>query len=117
MSDRYLIEAIEASGYREYKDVNWDDLPSDKRTAVILASELVALRPDLFVEDNPDVVFIIQRTFENGTIGCSLPKKSLSELLKTPPYDDSKICSYSLSDEKILKKLYKGTGRNWELIK
>lgn len=117
MKDEILIEAIEASGYRELKDVNWDDLPSDKRTALILASELIAMRPDLFVEDNPDIVFVIQRTFENGSVGCSLPKRNLSELLKTPPYDDSKIGSYSLKEEKIIKTVYKGTGTKWEMVK
>ena len=112
-----LISAIKESGFYEYKDVNLEDLPSIQRSAIILAGELLSFRPDLFTEYNPDVVFVIQRTFENGSVGCSLPKKSLTELLKTPPYDDSVICSYSLKDEKILKKLYKGTGTKWEVSK
>lgn len=115
--DEELIEAIKDSGFYEYGEVNLEDLPSIQRSAIILAGELLSFRPDLFAEYNPDVVFIIQRTFENGSVGCSLPKKSLSELLKTPPYDDSVICSYSLKDEKILKKLYKGTGTKWEVSK
>lgn len=117
LGDDILIEAIENSGYREYKDVNLDDLPNDKRSAIILARELISLRPDLYSEESPDVVFVIQRTFENGVVGCSLPKKSLTELLETPPYADSKICSYSLKDGKILKTVYKGTGTRWELKK
>lgn len=118
MTDEILYEAIEVSGYWELKDVNWDDLPVEKRALLILATELSLLRPDLFLKHDPDVVFIIQRTFENGIVGCcSLPKKSLGELLKTPPYDDLVVCSYSLKDEKILQKIYKGTGTRWELIK
>ena len=115
--DEELISAIKESGFYEYKDVNLEDLPSVQRSAIILAGALLSFRPDLFNENNPDVVFVIQRTFENGSVGCSLPKKSLTELFKTPPYDDSVICSYSLKDEKILKKLYKGTGTKWEVSK
>lgn len=112
-----LIEAIKDSGFYEYREVNLDDLPKLQKSAIILAGALLSFRPDLFSEYDPDVVFVIQRTFENGIIACSLPKKSLSELLRTPPYDDSVICSYSLKDEKILKKLYKGTGTKWEVSK
>lgn len=112
-----LIEAIKDSGFYEYREVNLDDLPKLQKSAIILAGALLSFRPDLFSEYDPDVVFVIQRTFENGIIACSLPKKSLSELLRTPPYDDSVICSYSLKDEKILKKLYKGTGTKWEIVK
>jgi len=115
--DEELIAAIKESGFYEYKDVNLDDLSSLQRSAITLAGALLSFRPDLFNENNPDVVFVIQRTFENGTVAHSLPKKSLSELLDTAPYDDSIICSYSLKDEKILKKLYKGTGTRWEVSK
>lgn len=115
--DEELISAIKESGFYEYKDVNLEDLTSVQRSAIILAGALLSFRPDLFIEHDPDVVFVIQRTFENGSVGCSLPKKNLTELLKTPPYDDSVICSYSLKDEKILKKLYKGTGTKWEVSK
>lgn len=114
--DEELIEAIKDSGFYEYGEVNLDDLPKLQKSAIILAGALIPLRPDLF-ENNPDIVFIIQTTFENGTVGCSYPKKSLSELLKNPPFDDSVICSYSLKDEKVLKKIYRGTGTNWELVK
>lgn len=115
--DEELISAIKESGFYEYKDVNLEDLSSVQRSAIILAGALLSFRPDLFIEYGLDVVFVIQRTFENGSVGCSLPKNSLTELLKTPPYDDSVICSYSLKDEKILKKLYKGTGTKWEVLK
>lgn len=115
--DEELISAIKESGFYEYKDVNLEDLPSVQRSAIILAGALLSFRPDLFIEHDSDVVFVIQRTFENGSVGHSLPKKSLTELFETPPYDDSVICSYSLKNEKILKKLYKGTGTKWEIIK
>ena len=115
--DDKLVEAIRESGFYEYGEVNLDDLPKLQKSAIILAGALIPFRPDLFVENNHDVVFLIQTTFENGAVGCSFPKKSLSELLKTPPYADSKICSYSLKEEKILKTVYKGTGTRWELKK
>ena len=114
--DDELIEAIKDSGFYEYGEVNLDDLSKLQKSAIILAGALIPLRPDLF-ESNPDIVFIIQTTFENGAVGCSYPKKSLTELLKNPPFDDSVICSYSLKDEKVLKKIYRGTGTNWELVK
>lgn len=114
--DEELIEAIKDSGFYEYGEVNLDDLPKLQKSAIILAGALIPLRPDLF-DNNPDVVFIIQTTFENGRVSCSFPKKSLSELLKNPPFNDSAIYSYSLKDEKILKKLYKGTGTKWEIVK
>lgn len=115
--EEVLIEAIKDSGFYEYREVNLDDLPKLRKSAIILAGALVSFRPDLFSEYDPDVVFTIQRIFENGVIGNSLPTKSLSKLLETPPYDDSFICSYSLKDEKILKKIYKGTGTKWEVLK
>ena len=114
--DEELIYAIKDSGFYEYGEVNLDDLPKLQKSAIILAGALIPLRPDLF-DNNPDVVFIIQTTFENGAVGCSFPKKSLSELLKNPPFDDSAIYSYSLKDERILRKLYKGTGTKWEIVK
>ena len=115
--EKELIEAIKDSGFYEYKDVNLDDLSVVQRSAIILAGALLPFRPDLFIDNDPNVVFVIQRVFENGTVGSSLPAKSLSKLLETPPYDDSIICSYSLKDEKILKKIYKGTGTKWEVLK
>lgn len=114
--DEELIEAIKDSGFYEYGEVNLDDLPKLQKSAIVLAGALIPLRPDLF-DNNPDVVFIIQTTLENGSFSYSLPKKSLSELLLNPPYDDSVICSYSVKDGSILRKLYKGTGTKWEIIK
>jgi len=116
-TDEELILAIKESGFYEYQNVNLDDLPILQKSAIILAGALLPFRPDLFIANDPYIVFVIQRTFENGSMGCSLPKKNLSELLGTPPFDDSVICSYSLKDEKILKKLYKGTGTKWEVLK
>lgn len=115
--DEELIEAIKDSGFYEYGEVNLDDLPKLQKSAIILAGALIPFRPDLFNEINSDVTFIIKTTSENGAISYSLPKKNLSKLLQEPPYDDSVICSYSLKDEKILKKLYKGTGTKWEVSK
>ena len=115
--EKELIEAIKDSGFYEYKDVNLNDLSIIQKSAIILARALLSFRPDLFEINNQDLVFTIQRTFENGVVGNSLPTKSLSKLLDTPPYDDSIICSYSLKDEKILKKIYKGTGTKWEVLK
>ena len=112
MKDEVLIEAIELSGYKEYKDVNLDDLPPVNRSAVILAGELIALRPDLY-SDNPDIVYILERVLENGTLVYELPKKNLSELLKKEPFDDLRICTYSLSEEKISKRIYCGNGTKW----
>ena len=115
--EKELIEAIKDSGFYEYKDVHLNDLSIIQKSAIILARALLSFRPDLFEINNQDLVFTIQRTFENGVVGNSLPTKSLSKLLETPPYDDSIICSYSLKDEKILKKIYKGTGTKWEVLK
>ena len=115
MKDEVLIEAIELSGYKEYKDVNLDDLPPINRAAVVLAGELIALRPDLY-SDDPDTLYILERMLENGTAVYELPKKNLSELLKKEPFDDLRICTFSLSKEKILKRIYRGTGTKWEKL-
>lgn len=116
--DEELISAIKESGFYEYKDVNLEDLTSVQRSAIILAGALLPFRPDLFNEnEDPDTVFIIKRTLENGSVVCSYPEKKLSKLLNEPPFDDSVICSYSLKDSKILKNLYKGTGTKWEVSK
>ena len=80
--DEELIFAIKESGFYEYKDVNLEDLTSVQRSAIILAGALLSFRPDLFIEHDPDIVFVIQRTFENGSVGHSLPKKSLTELFE-----------------------------------
>lgn len=115
--DSELVDAIKSSGFYEYKDVNLDDLPSVQRSAIILAQALVSFRPDLFINNNPDIFFVMRRTLENGSYAFELPKRSLSELLKRPPFDDSVICSYSFKEEKVLNVIYKGTGTKWELAK
>lgn len=116
--DKTLIECINASGYYECEkdDVNVEDLPFGKRIGVILAGEILALRPELRSQEC-DVVYIKKVILENGDETFSLPSKSLSIFLKDPPFVDSSIYTYSLKDEKLLKKLYKGTGTDWERIK
>lgn len=116
LGDDILLDCINNSGYYEYKDVNLDDLPNDKRISIILAGELLALRPEL---KNPDsnLVYIQKTILETGKEVYSLPSKSLSNFLKEPPYTDSSIWTYSLEKNKLMKKVYKGNGRDWEKIK
>ena len=114
--DETLIEYIKASGYYDYENVNPDDLPNDKRVAIILAGELLALRPEL-QNPNPDIVYVKKVVEDSGKVVYDLPSKSLSTLLKDPPYNDSTIWTYSLKETKLLKKLYKGTGVAWERVK
>lgn len=114
--DETLIECIKASGFYEYENVNLDDLPNDKRIAVILAGEILDLRPEL---KNPesDVLYIKKEILENGNVAYSLPSKSLSKFLKEPPFDGCHIFTYSIKDEKFLKRIYKGNGTDWERVK
>lgn len=114
--DETLTECIKASGFYEYENVNLDDLPNDKRIAVILAGEILALRPEL-KNVNFDVVYIKKVILENGDETFSLPSKSLARFLKDPPFVDSTIYTYSVKEEKLLKKLYKGNGTDWERVK
>ena len=113
--DEILIDCIEKSGYYEHQDVNLDDLPNDKRIAIILAGELLALRPEL-ITSNSDEVYILEFIMENGASSHSLPTKNLGSLLRKEPYDDSSIWLYSVKKEKFLRKLYKGTGTKWEAV-
>lgn len=117
-NDETLIECIKASGYYEYEDYDVDinDLPNDKRVAVILAGEILALRPELKSQEC-DVVYIRRVILENGNESFSLPSKSLSAFLNDPPFADSSIYSYSLKEGKLLKRLYKGTGTDWERVR
>lgn len=114
-SDETLIECIKASGYYECENdgVNVNDLPFGKRVGVILAGELLALRPELEKNDG-DIVYIKRTVEENGSFNYSLPTKSISNLLKDPAYSESSIWSYSMKDGKLLKRLYQGTGTSWE---
>lgn len=116
LGDDILIECIKDSGYFEYQNVNLDDLPNDKRIAIILAGEILALRPEL---KNPDsnTMYVKKVILENGDETFRLPSKSLSTFLKEPPFVDSSIYTYSIKDEKLLKKIYKGTGTDWERVK
>ena len=116
LGDDVLIECIKDSGYYEYQNVNLDDLPNDKRIAIILAGEILALRPEL-EKENSDVVYIKKVILENGDETFSLPSKSLARFLKDPPFVDSTIYTYSVKEEKLLKKLYKGNGTGWEKVK
>ena len=114
--DEVLMECIKASGFYEYEKVNVDDLPNDKRVAVILAGEVLTLRPEL-KDQALDVVYIKRVILENGDDTFSLPSKSLSTFLKDPPFVDSSIYTYSIKEEKLLNKIYKGTGIDWERVK
>ena len=116
LGDHVLIDCINNSGYYEYKDVNLDDLPNDKRISIILAGELLALRPELKNPDS-DTVYVKKVILENGDETFSLPSKSLSNFLKESPFVDSTIYTYSIKKEKLIKKIYKGTGTAWERIK
>ncbi|WP_405291903.1 hypothetical protein [Methanobrevibacter sp.] len=115
--DETLIDCIKASGYYECEDdgINIDDLPNDKRVAIILAGELLDLRPEL-KNPNSDVVYIKRVILENGDDTFSLPSKSLSTFLRDLPFVDSSIYTYSIKEEKLLKRIYKGTGTNWEKV-
>lgn len=116
LGDDILIDCINNSGYYEYEDINLDDLPNDKRIAIILAGEILALRPELKKNDS-DVVYIKKEFLENGDEIYSLPSKSLSKFLKEPAYEECSIWTYSIKDEKLIKKIYQGTGTKWERIK
>lgn len=113
MNDDALLEVIENSGYYEFKNENVEDLPVEKKAIVILVDELFDLRPELKKFDS-DILYVIKDFLENGTPVYSLPSQSLSTLLKEPPYDGCSIFTYSIKEGKLLKRIYKGTGINWE---
>ena len=112
LGDDILIECIEQSGCYQYENVNLDDLPNDKRVAIILAKELLSLRPDLKTK-NSDICYIEKIILDNGRETFGLPSNSLSSILSQPAYDDSSIWTYSLKENKLLGMLYKGTGTGW----
>lgn len=112
--DDVLREAIESSGYYEYKDTPADlrneELTYKQQVPLILARELVKFRPDLLNAVDKDVVFIVC----NGSSTYSLPSVDLTALLENEkPYSDAIIGTYSLSERKLVKKLYKGDGTKW----
>ena len=117
--DDILREAINLSGYYKIGDdvpVCLDDtidISFDEQVSIVLARELKKFRPDLFKEKNKDVVYIIC----NGD-SYQLPSIDLTDLLQTQkPFSDAKILTYSLSEKKILKCIYKGDGTKWVLCK
>ena len=113
--DEILKEAIESSGYYSFlmepfdltlrnENMNYMD-----QVALVLAHEVVRFRPDLLKEKNQDVVYVV-----SSESGYSLPSSDLTSLLETEkPFDDAVISTYSLSERKLVKKLYKGDGVKW----
>lgn len=116
--DELLIKAIEESGYYDYSDVSVrldmdDGIDFQKQVSILLARELEKFRPDLFQERNRDLVYVVC----NGKYNYSLPSSDLTNLMETEkPYDDSFIGVFSLSERKLISKLYKGDGTRWVLI-
>ena len=118
--DEVLKEAIAAAGYYEYEDVDCnlrnDDLPYGLQVSLVLARALKTIRPDLFEERNSDLVYVICNG--EGHSNYTLPSLDLTSLMESQkPYDDAYIAVYSLSERKILSKLYKGDGTKWVLMK
>lgn len=113
--DEILKEAIESSGYYSFlmepfdltlrnENMNYMD-----QVALVLAHEVVRFRPDLLQERNQDIVYVV-----SSESGYSLPSSDLTSLLETEkPFDDAVISTYSLSERKLIKKLYKGDGVKW----
>ena len=114
---RKALDYVDVEGNEEIRaDMENEDYPLDLQVQIILAKAVLALRPDLRRTKDKDVVYIVKSVI-NGKETYSLPSDSLDELLKgTLPYDDSMICTYSISQKKILKKLYRGTGTIWECL-
>lgn len=111
--DEVLREAVESSGFYVYKDcpcnLRDDSMNYMDQVALVLAREVIKFRPDLLEESNQDIVFVV-----SSESGYSLPSPDLTSLLENEkPFDDSVISSYSLSERKIIKKLYKGDGIRW----
>lgn len=113
--DEILKEAIESSGYYSFlmepfdltlrnENMNYMD-----QVALVLAHEVVRFRPDLLQERNQDIVYVV-----SSESGYSLPSSDLTSLLENEkPFDDAVISTYSLSERKLIKKLYKGDGVKW----
>lgn len=113
--DNLLKTAIEYSGFYMRKDVDVTlddscDLSFDEQVELLLARELVKFRPDLMTKQDKDIVYIVC----DGDKNYSLPSNDLTSLLEEEkPYDDAVIAVYSLTDKKIVNKLYKGDGTKW----
>ena len=85
-----------------------------KRTKddLLLAREVARSRPDLLdAEPNKDLVYVVNN---GGGDDYSLPSSDLTALLENEkPYDHAVIGVYSLSEMKLVHKLYKGNGTKW----
>ena len=113
--DEILKEAIESSGYYSFLKEPFDltlrneNMNYMDQVALVLAREVVKFRPDLLQEKNQDIVYVV-----SSESGYSLPSSDLTSLLETEkPFDDAVISTYSLSERKLIKKLYKGDGVKW----
>ena len=113
--DEILKEAIESSGYYQFLKEPFDltlrneNMNYMDQVALVLAREVVKFRPDLLQERNQDIVYVV-----SSESGYSLPSSDLTSLLETEkPFDDAVISTYSLSERKLIKKLYKGDGVKW----
>ena len=124
MNNDLLREAITASGYYEYDgmkaDLKSDDLDYDTQVKLILARAVVQLRPDLKLNENKNVVFIVTDSNENGKEIYSLPYHSLTDLFSSKtvqPYDTAEVWTYDIVENKFLIKLYYGDGTKWKVNK
>lgn len=110
--DEILKEAIESSGFYNIKDsctLRDENMNYIDQVALVLAREVVKFRPDLLQERNQDIVYVV-----SSESGYSLPSSDLTSLLENEkPFDDAVISTYSLSERKLIKKLYKGDGVKW----
>lgn len=110
--DEVLKEAIESSGFYNIKDpcvLRDENMNYMDQVALVLAREVVKFRPDLLQERNQDIVYVV-----SSESGYSLPSSDLTSLLENEkPFDDAIISTYSLSERKLIKKLYKGDGVKW----
>lgn len=113
--DEILKEAIESSGYYLFLKEPFDltlrneNMNYMDQVALVLAREVVKFRPDLLQERNQDIVYVV-----SSESGYSLPSSDLTSLLENEkPFDDAVISTYSLSERKLIKKLYKGDGVKW----
>lgn len=116
--DMLLKQAILNSGYYENVGVSVvldveDTIEFQTQVSILLARELEKFRPDLFEAKYKDCVYVVC----NGKSNYSLPSSDLTSLMETEkPYDDSYIGVFSLSERKIISKLYKGDGTKWVII-
>lgn len=118
--DELLIKAINESGYYDYSGVPIrldidDGIEFQTQVSILLARELEKFRPDLFEAKYKDCVYVICNG--EGHSNYTLPSLDLTSLMESQkPYDDAYIAVYSLSERKIISKLYKGDGTKWVFI-